>query len=383
MKRIWQHVGEATSVDLNPSRSPARRLRRLIRWLRARGKAGFRQSDTDRLIREISTLAEQGDWHQATSSAIRWAERAEQSDDRALLERVGNDFRRLRRFEQSFALLTHCKRRMGQKEWNGSDPMGKCLLIERRDGDLATFFIFLSTIDLGIARGIRCIVLVEDRLIPLFKRTFPQVDIRSETLERATSLADADFVTSFEAVAHFLGWDGNQRRKLIPDPDEVTTLRRSYAASSDKPLVGIAWGSVNINKDAPGIQDWLQFLDRVPVRYVNLQYGDVAATVRRIERDSCHRILNDPSVNQLIDMDRFASQVSCLSAVITISNTVAHVAGALGVPTFVLLDGQFKRSWPGFGSDVPWYESVHLSRRNNSGWDDAFNETEKWLSAVI
>ncbi len=381
MIRYWHEVLGAYAQAFVRWQSGIKMVRRLLRTARSRTKAGFASSDADSLSREVTPLAEAGEWETALSTTLRWADKAERSRDRALLERAGNDLRRLRQFEQSFVLLSQSKHRDSPKEWDGTDPNGKCLVIERRDGDLASFFIFLSTIELGLACGARCIVLVEDRLIPTFRRTFPQADIRSETSERDLALHEADLVTSFEAIARFLRWDGTQRRTLVPDAEETSALRQTYA-TGPSPLIGIAWGSLNIYKDTPGIDDWRQFFARTSAGFVSLQYGDVDTTLLGFRRGSSVSIVHDRSVDQLIDMDRFASQVASLDGVVTVSNTVAHVAGALGVPTFVLLDGQFKRSWPGFGPDAPWYKKTRLSRRNHSGWNDALGDAEKWLATL-
>ena len=48
-------------------------------------------------------------------------------------------------------------------------------------------------------------------------------------------------------------------------------------------------------------------------------------------------ILIDREVDQLANLDEFAAQIAAMDLVITIDNSTAHLAGALGVPTWVLL----------------------------------------------
>jgi ADP-heptose:LPS heptosyltransferase len=78
----------------------------------------------------------------------------------------------------------------------------------------------------------------------------------------------------------------------------------------------------------------------------------------------------------LTDLDGFAAQVAALDLVITISNTTAHVAGALGVPCWVLLPSGLGENWYWFldRDDSPWYPSVRLFRQSEPGvWTDVIN----------
>jgi ADP-heptose:LPS heptosyltransferase len=75
-------------------------------------------------------------------------------------------------------------------------------------------------------------------------------------------------------------------------------------------------------------------------------------------------------VDSLGDLDRFAAQVASMDAVVTISNTGAHVAGAVGVPTAIILDDKNHLIWPAWGERTGWYPTVRLVRRNARNWPD-------------
>ena len=52
------------------------------------------------------------------------------------------------------------------------------------------------------------------------------------------------------------------------------------------------------------------------------------------------------SINQIESLDDFAHQIAGLRGVLTISNTTAHMAGALGIPCVVVLDNGIVTTWP-------------------------------------
>jgi ADP-heptose:LPS heptosyltransferase len=66
-------------------------------------------------------------------------------------------------------------------------------------------------------------------------------------------------------------------------------------------------------------------------------------------------------------MDRFASQVAAMDLVITIDNSTAHLAGALGVPVWLLLPFSADWRWLLARSDSPWYPTMRIFRQSEAG----------------
>ena len=70
-------------------------------------------------------------------------------------------------------------------------------------------------------------------------------------------------------------------------------------------------------------------------------------------------------------MDAFAAQIAAMDMIISVSNTTVHVAGALGVPTWVLLNTLPLCVWMAEGDGSPWYPSIRLFRQTEAGeWAD-------------
>lgn len=143
---------------------------------------------------------------------------------------------------------------------------------------------------------------------------------------------------------------------LQADAAATVAYRDRLAARADgRPCIGLSWRSSNA---AYGAQKSLALADLGPLLrarpdlfWVDLQYGDTAA-----ERAEVGDLLwHDPAIDPLRDLDAAAAQYAALDLVITTSNTAAHLAGALGVPTWLLLPA------PGFG--LLWY--WQLERADN------------------
>jgi ADP-heptose:LPS heptosyltransferase len=99
------------------------------------------------------------------------------------------------------------------------------------------------------------------------------------------------------------------------------------------------------------------------VRFIDLQYGDTAEERRQFEDHTGVTVLHDEHVDQMSDLDAFAAQVAAMDLVISVSNTTVHMSGALGVPTWVMLNTVPLPCWLLERDDSPWYPSVRLFRQ--------------------
>ena len=123
-----------------------------------------------------------------------------------------------------------------------------------------------------------------------------------------------------------------RRAYLTSDPDRTTALRARLAGDGAK-VVGLSWRSVNAalgrNKSAQ-LADF-NSLFRVPgIRFVDLQYGDTAAERDAAERELGVKVAHLDDVDNTNDIEGLAALLSACDAVVTVSNTTAHLAGALG-----------------------------------------------------
>ena len=131
-------------------------------------------------------------------------------------------------------------------------------------------------------------------------------------------------------------------------------------------VIGGLFGTVVLATLAP--------LFKIPgVRFVDLQYGDTAAERTELASSLGVTLQHVPDLDLFDDLDGLAALVAACDAVVTVSNTTAHLAGALGVPVSVLVPSGNGRLWYwGTGDRTGWYPSMRLYRQPAGGaWEPA------------
>jgi tetratricopeptide (TPR) repeat protein len=216
----------------------------------------------------------------------------------------------------------------------------------------------------------------DSRLHTIFRRSFPGVQFTNYVLKSAAGatatpgsfgMADAGrwLRTSFESFPRHSGY-------LKPDEALRRELRVRYASKSG-PVVGISWATKKAIKFAPHktvpLNTWGPILSMPGITFVSLQYDSDPAEIADAVRTFGAKIISDPTIDPNGDLDAFAAQVSAMDLVITTSSAAAHIAGALNVPTWVLVPTGFGALWHWFlqREDSPWYPSVRLFRQPRRG----------------
>jgi len=248
--------------------------------------------------------------------------------------------------------------------WDGGPLDHGRLLIssEQGIGDQVMFAGFLPQL---AARGLALAVEADPRLKPLFRRSFPDIHFvpmgRAEALpgDLAAHLPCGDLPEVLRPDRGPVPWLAESY--LRPDPALRDRLRHQYG--TDLLRVGLAWRSAQVRTGArrslaPAL---LTPLLAVPgVRWISLQYGDTGPDGTS---EAGPGVWCDRAIDQVADPDAFAAQIAALDWVVTIDNSTAHFAGALGVPTLLL--NPFRPDWRWFleGEDSVWYRSLTVLRQ--------------------
>ena len=101
------------------------------------------------------------------------------------------------------------------------------------------------------------------------------------------------------------------------------------------------------------------------MRWFSLQVGERAGDLARL---APNRMTN--LADELTDFAETAGAIDHLDVVITVDTAVAHLAGALGKPVWILLPGVPDRRWLLGRDDSPWYPTARLFRQPDRGnWE--------------
>jgi len=269
--------------------------------------------------------------------------------------------------------------------WANETIDGKNILLwgEQGMGDQVIFARCASVI---ASKANYCALECSPRLTTLFQRSFPDVDIYPASDPPIAELTNKSFdfhcsTLDMNCSLYDKPSDISSKPYLKADPELTRSIREKYRASADNtPLIGISWWSGLTSqahfKSTP-LTQWQPILSDTPATFVSLQYGEGRNEIESVNNIPGIDLVDDRDIDPMGDLDVFAAQIAAMDLVITISNTTAHLAGALGVPTWTLTPTGPGRVWYWFmeGQTSPWYESMTLFRHGyNEGWGSVLKE---------
>ncbi len=275
-------------------------------------------------------------------------------------------------------------RPFGQQRWQGQQLDGT-LLVWGEQG-IGEEIVFATMLAEARRRAKHLVLECDPRLVPLFARSLADVEVVPRSDPPAARLSAPDVLAQIP-LASLGGIFRNRPEEFPPQPGHLRAdpalqaeLRSRYRAMGEGPLVGLSWRSVNARAGpakSMALTDLSKLATARPAVFVNLQYGEVDAEIAALQAATGVRVIRDSAVDQMQDMDAFAAQVAALDLVITISNTAAHVAGALGRPTWTMVPAGpgLRWYWGRSGNRSPWYDSLRLFRQGVPGhWHGVIEE---------
>lgn len=257
------------------------------------------------------------------------------------------------------------ERRRQFPEWHGEPLDGKRVLIlaEQGLGDMIQFVRYAADLS---ARGGSVLVEAPPELADLLRAVpgvaavvprdgpYPQCDyqtpVMSLPLHCGTQLATIPARTPY----------------LTADPLRVARWR-ALLGEKMKARVGLAWaGNPDHVRDrfrSLPLEAFTPLLALPGIEWVSLQKGAAAAQIATLPP---HFALRDMGGDSR-DLADLAALISELDLVITVDTAVVHVAGALAVPTMLLLDTGSDWRWLQHRIETPWYPAVRLLRQTARG----------------
>jgi hypothetical protein len=265
--------------------------------------------------------------------------------------------------------------------WDGVESLsGKTILVvwEQGFGDTIQFCRFVSFL---CAKAEKVLFAPHKRLMGLMKGFHENVAI----VDRDDPALRFDFQISLLSLPRiFMGSLADvagQRPYLFAQPDRLHQWREALGKSGFR--IGVCWqgsaGDIDVGRSFPLSQ--FQPLCELPnVRLISLHKGDGETQLQGLPQG-----MEVETLGELFDdgpdafLDTAAVMMSC-DLIITSDTAVAHLAGALGVRTWVAL--KYVPDWRWFRDreDSPWYPSMRLFRQDAVGdWDGVFHHIKRAL----
>lgn len=274
--------------------------------------------------------------------------------------------------------------------WDGTSLDGRAILVwpEQGVGDEVMFASLMPDIS---AAG-RCILECDPRLVPLFARSFPNIEVvpKRQPPEVFEERQGVEFQSPIGSLPRWIRPDRDRfpshNGYLRADPERTEICRARYAGLGDGPKIGISWRSGNpqIGRQRSALlEHWRPVFEQSGAHFVNVQYGDCAVDLKDVRQRFGVDVHHDESIDPLASLDDFAAQISALDLIISIDNSTVHVAGALGRPVWTLLPAAPNWRWLSDQDSSPWYPSMKLFRQTRADdWSDVFERVAQALAEI-
>lgn len=270
-------------------------------------------------------------------------------------------------------------------EWQLGDAKERLLIwSEQGVGDEVMFGALLPN---SQTLATQLLVQIDPRLLPIFQRSMPEIAFLPKNVMVDEKRYDRHMAMG--SLGRYLCGDleafkSIQPNYLLADKDRAKEIRASLYVE-DAQLIGISWKSKNETSGGDrslALKNLVGMLAKPDVKFVNLQYGDVAHELAGVKTDLGIEILQCQTVDNFTDLDGLAALIDACDLVISADNSTVHLAGALGKPVWVLLPLIPDWRWLLGREDSVWYPSARLFRQEAMGdWASVIARVSEALQA--
>jgi len=286
-------------------------------------------------------------------------------------------------FERAWDLFESRKltRKFKQKEYllskaslaNKETIINKKILVLREQG-IGEEILFSSMYKELIALNNNLKIETDSRLISIFERSFENKIFVPDGYYSKKK----EFFKNFDSVIFAGSLCGYFRRNkrdflkipyLVADQTKVQEIKENEIFSSQKLKIGLSWKSV---VSVYGRLKSLTLEDFAPLikkerQFINLQYGDVEEEIN-LEKNKNFKLYSFDKINLFNDLEGLMTILKNIDVFVTISNSTAHIAAAMGVKTLLICPKKSSTYfyWSNENSKTPWYKNVEIFQLDKS-----------------
>lgn len=261
-------------------------------------------------------------------------------------------------------------RRFSVPRWQGEPLAGRRILLHAEQG-LGDTIQFCRYAILVAERGGLPILQVQKpvehllRSLPVVRAGHAEVSLLDAALppldlECPLMSLPAVFATTVETVP----WPGPY---LAAETESAAEKLRQFPSVASGRRIGLAWaGNPRYKADrsrSTCLRTLLPLLRAVRATWISLQKGEPATQLSALPRDLS--VLDASSGDQ--DLAETAATIATVDLVVTTDTSIAHLAGAMGKPVWILLPHFADWRWMQNSGTTPWYPTARLFRQTTPG----------------
>ncbi len=280
-------------------------------------------------------------------------------------------------YEWRWKLSTNPPRAFEQPEWDGGDLGGKTILLHQEQG-FGDMIHFARYIPMVKEKGGTVVVEMQ----PQLSRLISTIDGVAKVVNLGSDLPAFDVYAPMMSLGKIFGTTLDTIPAAIPYLKAPDAHAVPLPASLSNPLkVGIAWAGRPTHKNDANRSSWFghftELMGLADVALYSLQTGPAAGA---IAENGCEAFVTDMAA-RINDFADTAAVIGQLDLVISVDTAVAHLAGALGKPVWVVLPHPGDWRWMLERDDSPWYPTMRLFRQSTPGdWGPVFEALRQALT---
>jgi tetratricopeptide (TPR) repeat protein len=302
-----------------------------------------------------------------------------------LMGRLSEAWRLYRERFEVAGIKAHPHGRFSIPVWDGSSLKDKALLVWTELGlgeEIMQASMFNDAIKISTHLTVEC----SPRLEALFKRSFPKAEIIARI--NPTRPSTAQICADYQIAGGDLGGVFRKSREefprhagyIVPDARLVEKYKKVYRGQENPYIVGLSWASPKSSHDKQKslrLMDFAPLLQQRGVLFINLQYSHEPKEVETVQTTLGVKLITDACENDLGDIDVIAARIAAMDLIVSVSNTTAHIAGALNVPVWNIIASDCASGmwhWFSDSDSSAWYPSMRIYRRAKNEISDLMNE---------
>ncbi len=289
----------------------------------------------------------------------------------------------------SFREVHRRPRYFAQPRWQGEPLAGRRILLHAEQG-LGDTIQFCRYVSMVVARGGLPVLAVQEPVKRLMRSLAEVRAGAAQVVPLAAALQNSGAEFDCECPLMSLPAVFGTTTETVPcsgaylnrDGVEITAKDHLLPAIAGPPRIGIAWaGNPRYRSDAQRsmpLPSMLPLLRSVEAEWIALQKGAAAAQIAELAGGVC---LRDGSSSDR-DLADTAALMATLDLVITTDTVIAHLAGAMGKPLWILLPYLADWRWMETTPRTPWYPTARLFRQRERGnWTEVMERVASKLNA--
>lgn len=248
--------------------------------------------------------------------------------------------------------------------WKGDFPIdGKTLLLygEQGFGDMLQFLRYIPYVE---KLGANIALSVPENLKRLCQESFPNIEIIETDFKKIKYDYSCSLLSLPLALSSQIGYEiPSSVPYLYPNRDDIEKFSKIFG-KKNKLRVGLVWSGenrprhgLNYKNRSASLQMFSKIINTNNIDFISLQLGNPQKELLQWNEKEIFDPMSDVS-----DMEDTAALIFNLDLIISVDTSVAHLAGALGKPVWMITRSDCCWRWLEDQEDTPWYPTMKIFR---------------------